>query len=441
MSLITSYGIYIREKEYQKILKDTMDIYRKAVDFLISVRLEEDELFRDITWSKLEMRLMEKLIHKTKDNPHPKYDFDDKFYKFPSEYRRDAIAKADALVKSYKSNLERWDGNGKKPKRPRAGYSCPTLYKGLPDSYERTGQYTAKIKVRIRNTWDWIDISLRKTDVDYIEKHCRNRAEQSPLLTRNGRRWELMFTFEETGGVNRKPIEKQKVMSVDLGINSACVCTVMTSKGTILGRRFLSLPKEEDSLKHVLNRIKKAQQHRGGSVKSLWAVADGINRDISVKTAHFIEEVSLEYGCDTIVFEHLEHSGKKPGSKKQRMHVWKSGYVQKMSMIRAHRHGMRYSTVNAANTSRLAYDGSGKVKRGAEARLPSYSLCRFSTGKIYNCDLNASYNIGARYIIREKLKALPETERLAMEAKVPACARRSTCTLSTLYNLNAALAG
>ena len=102
---------------------------------------------------------------------------------------------------------------------------------------------------------------------------------------------------------------------------------------------------------------------------------------------------------------------------------------------------MKYTTVNAWNTSRLAYDGTGIVQRGKEAGLGSYSLCRFSSGKIYNCDLNASYNIGARYIIREKLKTLPETERLAMEAKEPACARRSTCTLSTLYNLNAALAG
>jgi hypothetical protein len=102
---------------------------------------------------------------------------------------------------------------------------------------------------------------------------------------------------------------------------------------------------------------------------------------------------------------------------------------------------MRYSTVNAWNTSRLAYDGSGRVERGKEAELKSYSLCRFQNGKIYNCDLNASYNIGARYIIREIIKSLPETERLAMEAKVPSCARRSTCTLSTLYNLNAVLAG
>ncbi|MBQ6089419.1 MAG: transposase, partial [Firmicutes bacterium] len=172
MPLVTTYGVYIKEKEYGKILKETMEVYRKAVDFLISVRLNEKELFEGITWNRDEMMQMERLVHKTKDNPEPKYDFDSRFYKFPSEYRRDAIAKAIALVKSYESNLLRWDGKGKKPKKPKAGYSCPTLYKGLPKSYERTGDLTAKIKIRIRNTWDWIDINLRKTDVDYINKYC-----------------------------------------------------------------------------------------------------------------------------------------------------------------------------------------------------------------------------------------------------------------------------
>ena len=440
MPLVTTYGIYIREKEYGKILKETVEVYRKAVDFFISVRIEEKELFQGITWNRDEMMLMERLTHKTKANPEPKYDFDSKFYKFPSEYRRDAIAKALALVKSYESNYLKWDGKGKEPKKPKAGYSCPTLYKGVPRSYERTGEYSARIKVRIRNTWDWIDISLRRTDVEYITKYCSNRREQSPLLQRNGKRWKLSFPFEESVYIRDVPIEEQTILSVDLGINSACVCTVMTSEGTILGREFLSLPKEEDSLKHALNRIRKAQQNRAKQLKGLWAVAEGINKDIAVKTAHFIDEVSARYACDTVVFEHLDTQGKKKGSKKQRMHLWKAKYVQKMSLIRAHRRGMRLATVNAWNTSRLAYDGSGKVQRGKEADLKSYSLCKFQNGKIYNCDLNAAYNIGARYIIREKLKSLPERERLAMEAKEPALARRSTCTLSTLRNLNAALA-
>jgi hypothetical protein len=113
MPLITTYGVHIREKDYGKVLKDTVEVYRKAVDFLISVRLEEKEVFQETGRNREEKTEMERLVHKTKDNPEPKYDFDSRFYKFPSEYRRDAIAKALALVRSYESNLQRWDGKGK----------------------------------------------------------------------------------------------------------------------------------------------------------------------------------------------------------------------------------------------------------------------------------------------------------------------------------------
>ena len=100
---------------------------------------------------------------------------------------------------------------------------------------------------------------------------------------------------------------------------------------------------------------------------------------------------------------------------------------------------MHVSRICAWGTSRLAFDGSGSVLRGREADLGSYSVCQFRTGKIYNCDLNASYNLGARYYIRELLKSVPAKVRLALEAKVPQAARRSTCTLSVLINLNAEL--
>ena len=150
----------------------------------------------------------------------------------------------------------------------------------------------------------------------------------------------------------------------------------------------------------------------------------------------------MSFHADVIVFEHLDKTGRKRGSKRQRLHMWKAGYVQKMVEGKAHRQGMRISRVCAWKTSRLAYDGSGEVKRGKESERTNgcYSICEFTTGKIYNCDLNAAYNIGARYYVREIIKSLPERERLALEAKVPAAARRSTCTLSTLISLNAALA-
>lgn len=106
---------------------------------------------------------------------------------------------------------------------------------------------------------------------------------------------------------------------------------------------------------------------------------------------------------------------------------------------KAHRQGIRIARVNAWGTSRLAYDGSGVVARGKEAGFKSYSLCRFKNGKIYNCDLSASYNIGSRYFIREILKSLPEKERLVLEANAPQVTKRSTCTFSTFLNLNAEL--
>ncbi|RHV90679.1 transposase, partial [Blautia sp. OF09-25XD] len=46
-----------------------------------------------------------------------------------------------------------------------------------------------------------------------------------------------------------------------------------------------------------------------------------------------------------------------------------------------------------------------------------------------------SYNIGARYFIREILKPLPETERSLLEAKVPAVKRRTSCVYTDLREL------
>lgn len=75
-----------------------------------------------------------------------------------------------------------------------------------------------------------------------------------------------------------------------------------------------------------------------------------------------------------------------------------------------------------------------------EGRTPKLQTIQFATGKFYNADLNASYNIGAWFFIRHLLKTVTVTQRLALEAKVPQVAKRSTCTLSDLINLRSALA-
>ncbi len=444
MKLVSAYRVKI--KEYRYIFVDTIRIYRAAVDALIKIALQEWNVLSLLSGQKMQVNAMEHLCVRTKKNPEPRYDFTGQFYKFPSYLRRAAIAEALGKVSSYESNLAEWEETdirerGRKPGYPRAGYIFPAMYRD--NMYVREDDYTASIKVFIRNTWDWLKVQLRKSDVDYILHHCSNRRECVPTLRRKGKEWFLEFVFEEKVTLTKKPVKEQVIASVDMGLINACTISIMNAQGTVLGRKFLSLPREKDSLAHALNRVKKAQQNGAKRMPRLWNRVRGINDDIAVKTAACIMETAGAYHTDVIVFEHLELQGKKRGSKKQQLHMWRARYVQQMVTDKAHRQGMRVSHVNAWGTSKLAYDGSGTVNRGTffvgETEKTNYSICVFPNGKTYNCDLNASCNIGARYFIREILKSLPEMVRLGIEAKVPRCSRRSTCTLSTLINLCAVM--
>ena len=432
-------------RHYSRIFEATIDAYRAAVDFFVCVCLEEwDEICREGS-SKARMNRLEAMTHPTARRPAVPHCFDVydiRFYKFPSYLRRAACMEAIGKVSSYRSNLALWEEKreGKRPGLPKAGNAYPCLYRD--NMYLEGEGYTAQIKVYIRNTWDWIRVDLRRSDVDYVTRHCGSMKQSSPTLQKRGKEWFLDFLYESDVQLTAKPAADQVVLAVDLGVNNACTCACMLSDGTVAGRRFLRLPAEEDCLRTAIGRIKKAQQHGNRKTPRLWARAKGINDDIAVKTANFIMKTAEEFHADVIVFEHLDRTGKKSGSKKQRLHIWKTAYVQNMVESKAHRAGVRVSRICAWGTSRLAYDGSGTVKRGkgSERTGGCYSLCEFTSGKLYNCDLNASYNIGARYFIREYIKSLSERERLALEAKVPEAARRSTCTLSTLISLSAVLA-
>lgn len=438
MKIFSTYSVKI--KHYNHIFKDTVSIYRKAVDFFINVCLIEWEDILPISGSVLRQQYVERLCHKTNNNPKPQYtDFDIEFYKFPSYLRRGAINEAIGKVSSYKSNLDNWIKNpiGKEPSYPKAGYVYPCMYKKV--MYEQTDTYKARVKVFVHNTWDFVTVQLRKSDVDYINRRCSTRKKCAPTLQKRGKEWFLDFPFEEKVKLTDTSVYEQTIIAVDLGINTAATISVMYSDGTILGRHFCKLSKEIDHMIHSINRIKKAQQHGNYKTPRLWTKAKGINHDIAIKTANYIMNIAVLYNADTIVFEHLDKNGKVHGSKKQKLKLWRSQEVQSIVANKAHRLGMHISHICAWNTSHLAYDGSGAVLRGKDGGFNTYELCKFQNGKTYNCDLSASYNIGARYFIREIIKSLNESLRLYVEAKVPQCSKRSTCTFSTLINLNAAL--
>ena len=320
MVIFSTYKAKILNRNLYGIISDTVSKYRDAENFMIDVALKE---WNSISSLKpfLKMSAIEVITHSAKTHPNPKYDFDGQFSQFPSYFRRAVINSAVGKVSSYKSNLENWENNGrvgKEPSLPIAGYDFPSMYNG--NCYRQIDDTTVKIKVWTRNTWDWITVNLRKSDMDYIHRHCFYREKLVPTLVKNQKSWYLAFLFEENVTLNDTPLFAQKVMGVDLGINSACVCSLMTADGTILARAFLSLDDEEDSLRNALNDIKKKQRRGNRRIPSLWARANGVNRDIAVKTAAFIIEKAILWGVDVIVFEHLDIKRRVKGkSKRQRL--------------------------------------------------------------------------------------------------------------------------
>ncbi|MGG0459390.1 zinc ribbon domain-containing protein [Bacillus mycoides] len=117
------------------------------------------------------------------------------------------------------------------------------------------------------------------------------------------------------------------------------------------------------------------------------------------------------------------------------LHHWCKNGIQNKVQQMAHYRGIRIRRVNATNTSKLAYDGSGEVVRNYKK-----DLATFQNGKVYHADLNAAYNISARYFLREHLKAFSEKKKLKLEAKVPQVSARTQQSLSTFISFLQAVA-
>lgn len=440
MKVYSSYKVKI--KHYNKIFSQTVEVYRSAVSFFIDICEKEWEILEPL--KNLERcRKIEELSLQTKSNQNPKYNFNEKFYKMPSYLRRSAINTATGCYSSYHSNLKNWEENpiGNKPTLQLDRNVMPTLYKD--NMYIRTDSNTARIKIFHKNDWVWLDVELNNQDVKYIQKHCKFKKEYVPTLKEQGKCWYLVFPFSDDVKLQKVDIQDQLICAVDLGLNNNATCSIIQSNGTVVGRKFINLATEKDHLYKALNRVKKAQQNGIRKCPTLWKHVNDLNTDISRKTAKEIIDFAVLYNVDVIVFEYLDTQGKKRGKGRQKLALWRKQEIQRLVDHKAHILGMRISRICAWNTSRLAFDGSGKVERGTYIQNGiekyNYSICTFQNGKQYHCDLNATYNIGARYFIRELLKSDSVMRRLPIQTKDSDYGTGTTRTLSTLIRLNADL--
>ena len=422
----------------KKALRTTRQICSDVLGFLIAVAEAEYDGWKDLTREQ-QTNFFEKLIHHTSKNRFPKYeDFDDIFSKLPSGIRRSAIHEAVGIFEAWKSNHDNWEKAKHKKGEPQLSYKHhwnPTIYRaqGTSEGGEIAvfkDEPVFLMKIFINNDWNWVALKLRKKDWEYVHKLQQTRTMMNPRFDEKFGKFYLTFVFEEQTLLKTPDIEHTKVCAVDLGLTNDAVCSIIDSAGTVLDRKFISVSYEKDQLNHICNRIKGNQQN-SMSVKSLWSFANNFNDALTIKVVLSIIRFANSNKADVIVMENLNMSGRKPKYIGQKVALWRNkGIARKVEEI-AHRYGMRFTTVCPKGTSALAYDGSGQVQRGnAVSKDTPYDVCRFPSGKIYNCDLNASYNIGARYFVRALKNKFPDLT-------LP---KASEVTLSTLWELNKAVA-
>ena len=81
MQIISSYGVELRKQNIP--IRQTLEIYRSAVSYLIGIYVQVWEELAEIPDAKRRFNAAEHLVHTTKKN-YACFDFDIRFPKMPS---------------------------------------------------------------------------------------------------------------------------------------------------------------------------------------------------------------------------------------------------------------------------------------------------------------------------------------------------------------------
>ncbi len=364
--------------------------------------------------TKERVNAVEKMIHKTAQNPLPKHQYFQKviskypsFRKFPSYLRRAAIADAIGIVSSFQTRYRQWQSGIRKKRIARPPSltamcnSYPALYKGQQVRYH--SNYTC-VDIKIWSGSDWLWQGNIKIKKHGLNRHLiRGNKIQSPALVVNKKTCQLSMPVQvEKVDLN----DSDFVCSVDLGINNAATASIVGRNGTVKARNFINPARDIDRRNQRRMAISKKSRYTlkttnsdlpKGFCKGLYRKSSNINLEISRFVMYNIIKFAKTYNVKVIVFENLAgwkaKAGKKGSLQKQKFHLWCHRKIVSTTQERWSELGGEIVFVNPKYTSAYAFDGSGQVRRDQD----NYSLCRFITGKLYNADLSASYNIGARY--------------------------------------------
>ena len=71
--------------------------------------------------------------------------------------------------------------------------------------------------------------------MEYLRKCWSGKKASAPTLEKRHRKYFLRFSYKEEVTLAKTPVKEQIICSVDLGINTDAVCTIMRADGTVLG--------------------------------------------------------------------------------------------------------------------------------------------------------------------------------------------------------------
>jgi IS605 OrfB family transposase len=392
----------------QKILMgETVKVYRDACRYLTTIISTHWPMLGSLSTDNA-VTAVERLMHSTAKNPVVKYtQFTERFYKFPSYYRRAAISFALGQVSSYMTRYGEWVSGQSRKRRdakppilnPNAG-CYPTLYAGQCYRIDGFGE----ISLKLFNGKEWIWTTVQVLGLRHRHEIPTNKM-LSPSLIFNDRHCHLSVPFECKP---EKTERSENVTAIDLGINTTATVIVATLCGTVIHREFIHLGRDIDRrdkrLKSVSMKAKKTMGTGGklskGFCSNIYRKCRNINQQIGHVVSKRIVEIAREYNSQAIVFEDLKgwkaKGGRKRSNLRQRFHGWLKSLIHDLASDKWAEHGGKTIDVVAAYTSKLAYDNSGTVKRDSK----NYALATFANGRKYNADLNGASNIAARGIIK-----------------------------------------
>jgi IS605 OrfB family transposase len=393
--------------QQRHLFGETVSVYRRVCRYLVGIVFTH--------WPELgglspdeQIPAVERLMHSTANRPVVKYpQIDRVFHKFPSYYRRAAISFAIGQVSSYITRYRDWQSGlsrkrrDAKPPTLNADAGCyPALYKG--QCYKLHAYDAVEIKVFTGADWVWTTVQI----TGLRERHeVPGNKMLSPSLIFNSKACHLSVPFH---CVPPKRKRNENVVAVDLGINTTATVTVVTFDGTVIHRKFIhpgrDIDRRDKRLKSVSMRASKTMGRGGKLHKGFCANTDRKCQNINTQIGHIVSkrivQIASEFNSEAIVFENLKGwkatGGRKRSNLRQRFHGWLKAKIRDYTEMKWREAGGKVIDVVAAYTSRLAYDGSGIVKRNSK----NYALAAFPSGKRINADLNGSYNIAARGLIK-----------------------------------------